>query len=489
MLKNPKLYEVNTRIWIKQFGENITFSKIPISYFQELSAKGITIVWLMGIWKTCDDLIEECCFSEGLVTSYTKSLKDWNKEDITGSPFAIDDYVVNPKLGTKEELLELKAELNKLGIKLFLDFIPNHFAASSQLIKTNPEIFLHGNNNLLANDSDSFFRSKYDSEMILAHGRDPFFPAWTDTVQVNYSSTKARIFMTDKLLEISEICDGVRCDMAMLPLNNVFNNTWFGSIDTKKFPKLKNEFWEAAITTVKQKNENFVFLAEAYWDLEWELQQLGFDFTYDKRLTDRLEHNDIQGIKDHLKADQDFQFKSARFLENHDENRAVTKFGKAKSYAAAVLISTIQGMKFYYDGQFVGKKIKLPVQLGREPIEKISSSAKSFYSKLLQITNEEIFFNGNWEMTEPLTAGGNDLSYQNLFAWVWKHESEGRLIVINFADKISYGRVKFNFNNNSTSLLMKDLLTDIIYDRSANDIREKGLFVELKPFQSHIFAF
>ncbi len=211
------------------------------------------------------------------------------------------------------------------------------------------------------------------------------------------------------------MCDGVRCDMAMLPLNNVFHNTWSGVLNKLGYKKPNDEFWKTAIEKVKTESPGFIFMAESYWDLEWDLQQLGFDFTYDKRLTDRLAANSIQSVIDHLKADKSFQLKSVRFLENHDEKRAIIKFGKQKSLAAAAVISTIQGMKFYLDGQFEGKKIKLPVQLGREPNEKVSETKKSFYTKLLKITKDEIFIYGEWSLLKPIPVNDKNYSFTNIF--------------------------------------------------------------------------
>ncbi|MEJ2613506.1 MAG: alpha-amylase family glycosyl hydrolase [Ignavibacteriaceae bacterium] len=139
---NPKLYEINTRVWIKQFGEKTKFNSIPVNFFQHLSQLGINIVWLMGIWRTCPSTIEKYCFEVDLISSYNKSLKGWTKNDVIGSPFAIDVYEVNPDLGTGKDLLILKKKLNDMGIRLFLDFIPNHFSADTNLIRTNPGIFL-----------------------------------------------------------------------------------------------------------------------------------------------------------------------------------------------------------------------------------------------------------------------------------------------------------------------------------------------------------
>ncbi|MCL5030647.1 MAG: alpha-amylase family glycosyl hydrolase [Bacteroidetes bacterium] len=489
MLLNPKLYEINTRVWIKQFEKGTTLSKIPIKIFEDLAGKGIDIIWLLGIWKTCPELIDKCCFSADLISSYNKALPDWSKEDVIGSPFAIDDYEVNPTLGSISDLKIFKKALNELGIKLVLDFIPNHFGAESKLIKSNPEIFIQADKELLSNDPYTFFETKSGNENIFAHGRDPLFPAWTDTIQVNYFSDSAREFMINKLLRMTELCDGVRCDMAMLQLNNVFENTWLGVLNKKNFQKPKDEFWKTAIEKVKTKAPDFIFLAEVYWDLEWNLQQLGFDFTYDKILTDRLFANDVSGVKAHLMAENQFQMHSVRFLENHDEQRAVDKFGKKQSLAASVLMSTIQGMKLFYDGQFEGKKIKLPVQLGRFPNEKISKSVEKHYVKIFSIIKSEIFRKGEWKYLDPIPVSNNNNSFENIFAWEWKLNVESRLIVINYSDYTSQCRLKLNLATTEKEIKLIDLLNDVEYLRSVEEIKKIGLFIELKNYRSHIFSY
>jgi glycosidase len=489
MLKNPKLYEINTRVWITQFGRNSRLSDIPEDYFRELRKKGFDIVWLMGIWKTCPSVIKDCCFSVDLVSAYNKSLKDWSEPDVVGSPYSIDDYIINPSLGDENDLLALKEKINSTGMKLFLDFIPNHFSADTHLIQSVPDLFLPGDEELLHRDSYTFFIPREKSDKIFAHGRDPLFPPWTDTIQVNYFSETAREFMTNTLLRLTKVADGIRCDMAMLPLNNVFHNTWIGIINKFNFKKPACEFWSSAIQHVKAAAPDFIFLGEAYWDLEWNLQQFGFDFTYDKRLTDRLAFADLHGIKAHLAADRDFQAKSVRFIENHDEPRAVTRFGKQKSLAAATVISTIQGMRFYYDGQFEGKRIKLPVQLGRQPDERVSRSVSNYYNILLQITQHQVFTLGEWKLLEVSPAAAENFSYENFLVWQWKYGNQYALVVINYYDSASQCRIRFRLENTSESVYLVDVLTGEEYKRSVKELTDPGLFVELKGYQSHIFMY
>lgn len=490
-IPNPSIYEINTRVWIRRFDtpdKSATLNDIPESYWDSLKDLGIDYVWLMGIWKTNDEAVKKYCFEEGLISDYQKALKDWQEEDVIGSPYAIDRYEVNPRLGTGESVTAIRDTLHKRGMKLFLDFIPNHFHAESSLLNIVPDIFLTVNEDTYNRDPHTFYKPAGD-DRVLAHGRDPFFPAWLDTAQVNYYAPAAREFMINSLNNIAGMCDGVRCDMSILVLNNVFKNTWGGALEVSGYKKPETEFWADAINAIKQEYPDFIFLAEAYWDLEFPLQQLGFDYTYDKKLTDRLAVSHIQGIHDHVTGEADFQRKCARFLENHDEKRSVVLFGKERVKAAAVIISTLQGMHFYYDGQFEGKKIKLPVQLGREPIEQVNPCIQKHYEKLLHITREDVFKKGEWTLLEPEKSWYNNETYQNLLAWEWRYGRDRRLVVVNYSEVLSTCRIKLELNGFPENIVFKDLLHDQSYLRGGEEIVSEGLYIELKLYQSHIFAF
>jgi glycosidase len=487
MIKNPKLLEINTRVWIKKFDAGKNLSTIPPKQFDYWKELGYDLVWFMGIWNNNKDAVKKYCFEPELIANYNNALKDWTDKDIIGSPYSIDKYEINPNLGTLDDLKELKAQLNKKGIKLILDFVSNHFSASSSLIWSKKEIFLPADEFIFNNDPFTFYKSPANDNEYLAHGRDPLFPPWKDTAQVNFYSNEARKFLTDILLQLTDVCDGVRCDMAMLPLNNVFYNTWIGVIKKYGFERPEKEFWEEAISDVKKKRKDFLFIAETYWDLEWQLQKLGFDYTYDKRLTDRLVGGDVHAVRDHLRADLDYQQKSVRFLENHDEERAIVKFGRERSLAAALIISTLPGMSMFFDGQCDGKRVKLPLQLGREPEEKQDEKVKEIYKKIFSISKRKIFKEGNWKLLEPIAAGDKDISYENLLAWQWNLSNETIIVVVNYNNFTSRCRIKFDVISKSDSIILFDIFNDVQYQRSISEINDKGLFIELKSFGSHVF--
>ena len=492
MKKNENIYEINTRVWIKRFlsdTENPTLKDVPKDYWTNLRDLGIDYVWLMGIWKTNESVIKEYCFEQNLVLEYQKALKDFKDEDVIGSPYSIDSYTVNPNLGTEEDIKELKEYLNSIGIKLVLDFVSNHFSVHSSVLESKPELFLSAGEQFYNRDNHTYFKSSFHPDKYFAHGRDPFFPAWLDTVQLNFFNPDTRLYMTDILRNLTELCDGVRCDMAMLSLNNVFDNTWSGVLNYGHLEKPKIEFWKECIQEVKEKRNDFVFIGEAYWDLEWELQRLGFDYTYDKKLLDRLKVGQISEIKGHLNAEMEYQKKSVRFIENHDEERAVVSLGKEKSKAAAVIISTTYGLHLYHDGQLDGKKIKLPVQLGREPKEGFNDCMNQIYNNLLKITNDDIFKFGQWKILDTKPAWEGNRNHKNFLVWLIVHNSRKRLVVVNYSREVSQCRIDIDVDNYPGKFKLKDVLNSKTFYRKTEEVKSEGLFIELGPYKSHIFSF
>ena len=228
-------------------------------------------------------------------------------------------------------------------------------------VSEHPDFFVSGTEEQLAAQPQNYCRvGKGPGARILAYGRDPYFDGWPDTLQLNYGNPALQEAMLGELRRIARQCDGVRCDMAMLVLPEVFERTWGISA---------SPFWPGATEAVRKKVPGFLFLAEVYWDLEWTLQQQGFDYTYDKRLYDRLEEGHARPVREHLFAGLDFQDRLARFLENHDEPRAAATFAPEEHRAAAILTFLTPGLRFFHQGQREGKRVRIPVHLGRGPDE------------------------------------------------------------------------------------------------------------------------
>lgn len=485
------IYEINAWTWLtcltQKYSQPITLQNIPSNELDALCSPklDIDVIWLMGVWERSPLGRKIAAEHPGLRDEYQRILPDFKPSDVAGSPYSVHRYVVDEKLGGDNGLLACRQQLQDRGLKLILDFVPNHVALDHPWTTYYPSSFVQGTSADQTSDPDSFFQVE---NHIFAHGRDPYFPAWTDTLQLNAFSDVYRQLSIETLLNIAEKCDGVRCDMAMLLTNEVFSQTW--SPEHIGSPPV-TEYWQAVIPKIREKNENFIFLAEVYWNLEFELQQQGFDYCYDKRLYDRLVREDAESIHQHLIADLSYQKKLIRFIENHDEPRAMHELGSQRSQMGAVLTATLPGAKLWHEGQFYGNQIKLPVQLGRRPTEPEKPALFRFYRHLLHETHQEIYCKGDWQLRDPINAWPGNESYHNFIAYTWQLSDERRLIVVNFSDFQSQGRVPLpDFGIEDQEWRLNDLLADHEdYKRAGSRMAFDGLYIDLHPWQAHIFIF
>lgn len=479
-LSHSMLYEFNTVIFLNQLRDHyhrpLTLLTVSDEIWDNLSHKGFDYIWLMGVWQR----------SAVSQAAARQLLPEYLPSSITGSPYAVYDYQLDKEFGKKGDLPKLREKLSKRDLKLILDFVPNHVAIDHPWIQSHPERLLRVTKRDGEEQPDLVFTPNHKNYFV--YGRDPHFAPWTDTAQVNFFSPDLRQAWIDVLLRIAEVSDGVRCDMAMLAINRIFKQTWKKFLRSEKEPA--QEFWTEIISAVKKKFPRFIFMAESYWNTEWELQQMGFDFTYDKTLYDRLRYSWADDIRAHLQAEHNYQKKLVRFIENHDELRALTVFGKYKSFAAAVVQATIPGMSLFYDGQFEGWKTKWPVQLTHATKEVTDPESANFYQKLLEFCHSPILQRGEWKLMDVYSVWPEtDLSYQNILAWRWRYQHQWKIVVVNYSETIGRAYLSDHdlFMKKDKTILLKDKITEEIYYREEKGLHDTGLYIELSEWGIHLF--
>jgi hypothetical protein len=191
----------------------------------------------------------------------------------------------------------------------------------------------------------------------------------------------------------------------------------------------------------------------------------------------------------HLGAEEAFQKKSVRFTENHDESRAPEAFGAEKSLAAAVITSTIQGIRFFQDGQWDGCAVRVPVQLARSPEEAPVPWIRDAYQRLLAFANLEVLHGGRWELLKPLAAWDGNESFRSILCWTWKDERDCAWVVVNYAPHRAQARIRIpDAALRGQSVLLRDHMSGENYIRDCEEIRSLGLYVDLSPWQGHLFT-
>ena len=482
--KHPKILEINTWPWLNSLSKiykmPINLNNIP----KEITDNEFTdfnVIWLMGVWERSPQSRKIAIEHPDLQKEFHNALKDFNADDVVGSPYSVHNYHVDSHFGGNDGLSSFRKQLMDNGMLLILDYVPNHVAMDNIWTLSKSDGFIKGTLEDLRSYPNEFFMA---GGQIFAHGRDPYFPPWTDTIQINAFSSEAREKAKFTLLDIGKLCHGVRCDMAMLMTNKVFTQTWGEKAGTPP----EREYWVEIIDSVRKKIPTFKFLAEVYWDMEWELQQQGFDYCYDKKLYDRLIHDDAQSVRGHLQADWNYQSKLIRFIENHDEKRAIEVFGEEKSKAATILVLTLPGGRLIYDGQTMGYRTKLPVQLGRRLIEEKNPNIIKFYKNLLKVAPGREFNDAKWSLCRVEQVGRENDSNKNLIAYIWRINKQLQLILVNFSPHRSQGHVRIDgIKYGNKEWIFNDLLAQKNYIYTGQNLSTYGLYIDLLPWNGHIF--
>ena len=485
--KHPHLYQLNTWAWLDELaaaaGRPMTLADVPDAEWDRLAALGFDLVYLLGVWKRSIAGRRHFRTDAANFQHFDRALPGWTVESIVGSPFSITDYSPDARIGDWAALDAVRAKLHARGMRLILDFVPNHLGPDHPWLESHPEYFVQGSEADFKRDPAAYILVERAGKpaLFVARGRDPYFAPWTDTAQVNYFEPSARAAMRAVLRSVAQHCDGLRCDMAMLVLNDVFARTWGALLRDRAAPA--DEFWPGAIAELPA---DFLWMAEVYWDMEGRLQSLGFDFTYDKRLYDRLRGGNAHELRGHLSADVEYQSRLARFLENHDEHRAIAAYGRSRVPGLAVLVATLPGLRFFHQGQLEGRSVHLPMPLNAARPEAPDMELRAHYERVLREADDKLFHDGEWRLLP--VAPDNDGSHESLLAWRWRLGDDYALCVLNLGGSPAHGKLFIADELPSGSTLeFEDALDGERYSRERSEIERNGLYVRLDAHRAHLF--
>jgi Alpha amylase, catalytic domain len=485
MRNHPRLLEISAWPWLERLaraeGRVVTLGEVPASHWDAIAAGHFDVLFLMGVWRRSVLGRELALSHPDLKAEYDRVLPGWTPDDIPGSPYCIQAYEPDDRMGGWPGLDEARRQLQARGVRLILDFVPNHTAFDHLWLASNPEYYVLGTEQDYQSAPNHFRAMTHQGQTrYVACGRDPYFAPWTDVAQLNYFNPDTRAVMRGTLRHLASHCDGVRCDMAMLVLNDVFEGTWRRLL-RDAWPQPQEEFWPAAKAAAGQ----LVFLAEAYWGLEGRLLDQGFDFAYGKELLDAMHtHDGAHRVRSALGAPRHERF--ARFIENHDEPRSAATLG-SRLPAAAAIVATAPGMRFFYDGQFEGRRAKAPVQLGRWPDEPEDANVRALYDRVLAFSDDDLFHQGEWRM--PHTSEAGDDTFGHIVSFGWKGNRSLVLTVANLASHSAQAHLDVvdDLRGWGDAFDFEDRLTGASYRWTRESLEHRGLYVRLEPGAAHLF--
>ncbi len=496
--EHPVVHEVFTWVWLADLeriaGRPMTLADVPDDVWDDVARPGIDAVWLMGVWQRSPLGAAIARSEPSMVDAQRAALDDGTDADVVGSAYCIRDYVVDDRLGGDEALTAARAALAARGVRLVLDFVPNHVAPDHPWVRSRPELFVHGSRDDLDREPASFL--DVDGR-VFARGRDPFFPAWPEVLQLDASSAALRTAAAELVARLTDRCDGLRCDMAMLMLDDVFHRTWGDRASGGPAPDGGRGYWPTVIGAARAIRPDFAFWAEAYWDLEPVLLEQGFDACYDKRLYDLLVRRaPAAEVRAHVSADPALQRRTVRFVENHDEPRAAAAFEPAAHRAALVTVFTLPGVALLHEGEADGRHVRVPVTLGRRPLEPRDAALRQFVDRLLDALAGGLR-HGDWTLVRVEGWPDND-SAERLAAWCWTGDASRHLVVVNLSGERADGVVRLDWDDPradhgddprdgpSAAVVFDDLLSGERYVRDRSQLVEDGLYVALEGHAVHL---
>jgi hypothetical protein len=486
-MDHPTLLELSAWPWLERLSRlerrRITLGNVPPSEWDRVAREGFSLLFLMGVWRRSAIGRELARTDESLVHAYDRVLPGWTVDDVPGSPYCIQRYEPDERMGGWPGLDAARRELTARGIGLMLDFVPNHTGFDHPWVSQHPRRYVLGAEaDVSAAPADFRPMASVEGTVHVACGRDPHFPPWRDVAQLNYFNPETREAMRGVLREIATHCDGVRCDMAMLVLNDVFERTWRRVLQGE-WTRPQDEFWPRATRGVP----GLTYLAEVYWDLEGLLLDQGFDYAYDKRLLDALHAPDAASRVRHLlAADHPPGAGLARFLENHDEPRSAPVLGPRLT-AAAALAATLPGIRFVFDGQQDGRRLRAPVQLARWPDEPIDRGVRTLYDRVLGFAAQGLLHDGEWRLLNVWSAG--DDTFPGLVAYRWRTGAALAVVVVNLGASAAQAHVGIAGDLPAGEAFdFADALTDARYPWRREALERTGLYVRLEAGGAHLFT-
>ncbi len=494
-MAHPLLFQLNPRPLLferaQALGRGATLDDLPDELFQGLADRGFEWVWILGVWQIGPESRRVSREQPEWRQGYRRALPDFTDADVVGSPFAIQGYSVRAELGGDAALQRTRKRLAKLGLRLMLDFVPNHVGLDHPWALEHPEYFIEGTERDVALSPGSYYKVETSrGPLALARGRDPFFPPWQDSLQLNLRHAGCRAALIESFRSVARRCDGARCDMAMLVLPEVFQRTWGpASLPKDGSAPVDEPFWPEALASARKEAPGFFTMAEAYWDLEEALLQQGFDCAYDKGLYDRLRAQEAAAVREHLQADVGLQRRCARFLENHDEPRAAEVFHWPVHQAAAVICYLAPGLGFFHEGQFEGRRFQASMHLRRRNAEPPDSEAQSFYERLLQCVNRAKVQDGEWLLWSCRPAWKGNPTWNQFVVFSWEGKAGGKwLVAVNFGPDQAQCYAGAPLPGLAGKrLTLEDLMGRERYERGGDALLERGLYLDMAPWAYCVF--
>jgi glycosidase len=538
----------NIYVWLEQlskkYGRHIhRLDQIPDEELQLLVNRGITGLWLIGLWERSP------------ASRIIKRLR--GSTDAVASAYSLKNYTIAHELGGEAAYTHLREHAASAGLRLASDMVPNHMGIDSDWVIDHPEWFLSRPESPfpvyrfdgpdVSTDSrveikieDHYYdhsdaavvfrlRHHYDGAIrYLYHGNDGTTFAWNDTAQLDYSKAEVRENVIQVILNVARRFPIIRFDAAMVLAKRHVQRLWFplpgagGSIPSRAenamsqeaFDALMpHEFWREVVDRVAAEVPGTLLLAEAFWLLEgYFVRTLGMHRVYNSAFMNMLRDEENAKYRSYLKKtvefDPDILKRYVNFMSNPDERTAIDQFGSGDKYfGVSVLLATLPGLPMFGHGQIEGFTERYGMdfkqaRLDEYPNEDLVARHRHLIAPLLK--SRYLFAESTHFLLYDFWNDHGTVN-ENIFAYSNRHGQDRALILYNNSYQSTHGTIHFSVGflekatgsmqqkslafglnlpyDGSIMVAYRDNVVGLEYLHRATDIHHHGLTLSLRGYQ------
>lgn len=543
-MSNAVLIAKNAYVWLdqlsKKYGrEFTTIGQIPEKELAKLVDWGINCLWLIGIWER---------------SPASKEIKRLcgNPEAIP-SAYSIFDYIIAEDLGGEESYLKLQEKSTRVGLRLAADMVPNHMGIDSEWVRKYPGRFLSldekpypsysytgpdlsGTENISIFLEDHYY-STSDAAVVfkrvdhlknetryIYHGNDGTAMPWNDTAQLNYLRKDVRQEVISTILKVAEKFSVIRFDAAMTLTKRHYQRLWFpppgqgGAIPTRaehglskdefqqRFP---DEFWKEVVERIAEERPDTLLIAEAFWMMEgYFVRNLGMHRVYNSAFMHMLrDENNAKYRKvllDTLSHDPRILKRFVNFMNNPDEETALSQFGKGgKYFGICTMMATLPGLPMFGHGQIQGLHEKYGMEYKKAYYEEVPDQdlIDRHKREIFPLLKKRSLFSGadHFVLYDFTTHNGS--VNQNVFAYSNRLDTQSALVVFNNKWEEAKGIVRSSplpgeeklasqlglDRDPNTFTIFQDQISGLEYIRPTTDLFDHGLQLALGAYDYHVF--
>ena len=541
-MPNLVLIAKSTHVWLDQLSKKYQrhiarLDQIPDEELNQLATRGFTGLWLIGLWersRASREIKKMCGNPEAMASAYS-----------------IYDYRTAAELGGDDAVYNLKHRAAQRGIRLAGDMVPNHMGIDSPWVVEHPDWFLSldycpfpsysfNGPNLSSDDRVSIFLEDhyYDrtdaavvfkwvdnrtgSVRYVYHGNDGTTMPWNDTAQLNYLNAEVREAVTRTIFSVADKFPVIRFDAAMTLTKQHYQRLWFpepgagGDIPTRAGKGLSradfnqhmpDEFWRQVVDRFASAQSDTLLLAEAFWLMEaYFVRTLGMHRVYNSAFMNFLKNEDNAqfrtSIKNVLQFNPEILKRFVNFMNNPDEETAVTQFGKGDKYfGVCMLMATLPGLPMFGHGQVEGFAEKYGMEFKHAYWDETPDQdlVRRHENEIFPLLRKRYLFAEveNFSLYDFYTPEG--WVNEDVIAYSNRGGEERSLVVYHnkYAETAGWIKTSVRQKNLGEALgltkednhytIFRDFASGLEYIRASRELFEKGLYVELSAYKKNVF--